>query len=212
MRSSNLVYLVILIISVFIMSGCDKDRVEPVNYAPVEKNTAPKVFAGHDIWLLVPANTAQLSGSVIDDENNVNTYLWKQLSGDPTSIIDKPNLPTTKVSNLQKGDYAFELSATDAVGLTTRDTVALFVKEPAEAINGEVIFKNLEWQCPMGCTVQISCLSCHVPVNKPFKVFLKDNVDQWIEAQPEANWKQSDKYSFSIHNNNLYIYTNDATG
>ena len=204
MRCVQLNYLLFLCVSVVTISSCDKDKPQS-NPQQNLYNTAPKASAGTDIWQLVTTDSARLYGMVVDAEHNSNKYLWTQVAG-PDCVIDKPTYLTTLVTNLIKGDYAFELTATDAGGLTSKDTVAVFVKEPAVATNGEIIFKDLEWTCPWYCTVQIGCLPCHVPANKKFKVYVKGTGNLWIEAVPFASWKE-EKYAYGTEANELVIYT-----
>jgi len=186
--------------------SCHKDIDNAIETEPVI-NTAPYAVAGHDLWLLVPADTVELNGAIADDENNIAFHRWKQISGASNAVIVAPNNLSTKVRNLQKGDYQFELSVTDSAGLTSRDTVSVFIKEYSELDHGEVIFSKLEWYCDQVCAVTIECVSCKVPVKFPFKVFYKANVNQWIEIPSEENWKQGDKYFFGGYYDDLWIIT-----
>lgn len=213
---------VLTTIILLIASGCEKES--PVNAIappppppapspvplPIAVNTPPNAYAGQDIWVVVPANSATLKGEGYDTENNIDSHVWKQVSGPSSAIIENPGSLGTKVASLEKGTYEFELSITDKGGLNDKDTVTVFVREPAAPGHGEVIIKDLQWSCPMGCTVQINCIYCLVPINQPFKVYLRErNSNDWIEAIPEANWADNDKYIYGIYNNNLWIYTND---
>lgn len=194
------------------LSGCKEDPPDNPTDLSLAYNTAPKAFAGHDIWVLFPIETAVLNGSAIDDELNINKYLWRQIAGDPAVVIAQANYSSTRVLNLKKGDYQFEFSVTDAGNLTDKDTVALFVRDTAEAQSGELIFKNLEWTCPWFCEVEISCLPCHVPVGKAFKVFVKENANQWLEAVPVSNWSDNIRYAYEIVENSLFIFSGYSEG
>lgn len=206
---------ILITIFLFAGSGCERDSITSTDPPPPPPppppivNTPPRAYAGQDIWTVVTDGRAALKGSFVDAENNVDRYLWKQVSGPSSGTIEYPGAVETKVSNLEKGSYEFEFTVTDKEGLSGKDTVAVFVREPAAPGNGEVIVKDLEWSCPMGCWLDIQCFSCLVPGNQPFKVYLRvDNSNQWIEAMPEANWTDTDKYVYGISNNNLWIYSN----
>jgi hypothetical protein len=214
MRRFYLYFLTVLAAGAIGLASCEKEapatQITTTPLPPVI-NTAPKAYAGQDIWILVPTNSCTLSGSAIDAETNVEKYLWKQVSGPLSCIIESTNSVQTKVSNLEKGTYEFELNVTDKGGLNNKDTVTVFVREPAAPGQGEVIFKDLKWSCPMGCSLLINCFSCFVPVNQKFKVYLRgDNSNQWVEAVPENQWTANDKYIYGISNNNLWIYTNES--
>ena len=215
MRRSCLYLLMVVTTGVVTLAGCEKDSTAAQGTllppAPV-KNTAPRPYAGTDIWVVVPADHCTLSGSAIDAENNVDRYFWKQVAGPLSSIIESPNSIQTRVSNLKKGTYEFELEVTDKGGLANKDTVTVFVREPSPPGHGEALFKELKWECPMGCSLLIHCFSCFVPVIQPIKVYVgKVSANQWVEAVPEDRWTATDKYIYGIHNNNLWIYTNDES-
>jgi hypothetical protein len=215
MRSFYLYVLVVLTIDTIALSGCEKDSsptrtsIPPLPPQPVG-NTAPRAYAGQDTWVVVPASSYTLAGSVWDTENNIEEYVWKQISGPSSSIIESPNSITTKVSNLEKGTYELEFSVTDKEGLSDNDTVTINVREPAAPGTGEVIVKDLKWICPMGCSLTINCFPCLVPANQPYKVYLKrESSSQWVEVVPIKDWTVNTKYSYTIYENTLFVYTDD---
>jgi hypothetical protein len=215
MRSFYLIILAALGTCTVALISCEKES--PTPPLPTTRSQAvnipPLAYAGYDILLVTPANSCTLAGSAIDDQRNIEKYLWKQISGPNSSIIESPDSIKTNVSNLEKGTYEFELSVTDKGGLNDKDTVIVRLREAATPGSGEVIVNNLKWECPMGCSVLINCFPCLVPINQPFKVYLsKANLNQWIEVVPEAKWTANDIYSYGIGNNNLWVYTNDEEG
>ena len=212
--------LMALTISVISVASCEKET--PVLQVvtppptptpptpPPPTNTAPLCFAGEDIWVVEPDNFCILTGSASDRENNIEKYEWKQVAGPLSGNIETPASKETKVFSLSKGVYEFEFSVTDKGGLNNRDTVTVFVREPAAPGNGEAHFKDIRWECPMGCWVKVSCFSCIVPINQPFKVFVKrSTANQWIEAVSEDKWTVHDKYSYGIYNNNLFVFASE---
>ncbi len=153
----------------------------------------------------MPADTCTLSGSAYDADNNIVSYLWTKISGPTLVLIETPNSLKTKVSVLQNGTYQFELMITDQGGLSDKDTVTVFVRELAPAGHGEIIFKDLLWMCPMGCSLLINCLYCFIPPGNSFNVYLKKtNSNVWIQVPHESQWT-TEKYVYSIYNNTLWI-------
>ncbi|MDR1452971.1 MAG: hypothetical protein LBJ25_03240 [Candidatus Margulisbacteria bacterium] len=92
----------------------------------------PEVYAGEDIVVrLSEGNTATLRGNAVDPDGDYISYKWKQLSGPNTCAIANSGLSSTEISNLQMGIYTFELTVTDAHGLTSTATVRVIVEETA---------------------------------------------------------------------------------
>ena len=216
MRQFYLYALLALSLITLALAGCKKEEsvtptTAPPPIPPYAVNTAPTVNAGKDVWLFVPTDTAYLAGLATDAQNNIEKFLWRQISGAQAAVIESPIAMQTKVSALQKGTYGFELAVTDKGGLNSKDTVFVFVQEPAPPGQGEVIFNDLTWICPMGCSLAIPCFSCYVPLNQPFQVFLrKPNSSQWVKAISDSQWTGNDEYVYGISNNTLWVYVNDT--
>ena len=193
--------------------GCKKESSETNNFPSpplFDINTPPVVNVGHDLLILLPISSITLSGIVSDVENNIKRYSWKQIYGHVAGNIEKPDSITTNVSNLKTGVYEFELTATDSKGLFDKDTVAVTVQDPNLPGHAEIHFRFTQWHCPMGCTLEINCLSCFMPSNKPFKVYLREgNTTQWIEVVSGAQWTSSHKYLYSYDKDKLFIYSDD---
>lgn len=61
----------------------------------------------------------------------VLTFHWRKLPGSPRlGRINSPNSRTTKITNLVKGTYSFELTVTNRLGQQGKDTMQVFVVEP----------------------------------------------------------------------------------
>lgn len=165
-------------------------------------NTAPNVFAGADIYLVLPLNSCALKGSAQYAES-IHHISWKKISGPASFAIETPSSVETKVYNLEKGAYVFELSITNKEGLTGRDSIFVTVLEEGTGEN-ERIFKDLKWSCPMGCHLRIENIYTFIPAGTAFKVYLKrDNSTVWIEAM-NGSYAWS-KYMWTIYNNGLEI-------
>ncbi len=94
--------------------GISKDKVK-LTVLAVE-NKKPFAKAGKDIMIAVPATSASLNGQLsYDEDGTITGYAWKQVSGPATAGIGGNTVITT-ATNLQPGDYVFELTVTDNNG------------------------------------------------------------------------------------------------
>ncbi len=117
--------LVLVLFSLFIcifFTACHKDP--PANQIPVvqlspDRNVEIKAEAGLD--------TIHLSGTATDADGSIISYLWSQVSGPNTSLIQNPGSSTTIVSGLIAGTYVFQLSATDDDGATGTKSIEVTV-------------------------------------------------------------------------------------
>jgi hypothetical protein len=176
-------------------------------------NTATAAFAGQDIYMVFPANSCTLKGSA-QYPQSIERISWYKISGPVSMGLKNPGSFETKLYNLDKGIYVFELRVTDKAGLTGRDTVSVHVLEEGAGRN-EIIFKDLQWSCPMGCHVRVENFHSIVPTGTAFKAYVKrDNSTQWVEILNSSTG--AGKYVWTIYNNGLEIledqteYPNDS--
>lgn len=103
----------------------------PANPPPA--NTAPTVSAGDDQTLTLPTNSADLSGSASDAENNTLTYEWTASPADGVTF-DSASAAATRVTFTSAGTYTLTLTAND--GTTTgSDTVQVIVNDVGAPAN-----------------------------------------------------------------------------
>lgn len=106
-----------LLLSLFsiciIFTSCHKDP--PVNKAPVVELTSERTV---EIKNQQGLDTIQLAGTATDIDGTIVSYLWSQVSGPNSSLIQNPGSPSTVVSGLIAGTYVFQLNATDNKGAT----------------------------------------------------------------------------------------------
>jgi len=127
-------------------------------------NAAPVVFAGSDRTLLLPTNSVNLKGSVMDDGLPAGaelTLAWEYLSGPCTVFFSTTNAPLTVVTFTNAGVYEFALSASDGE-LTAKDTVTVTVLPdtrvaPAIAISSPANGATME--VVSGGTVDVSLMA-----------------------------------------------------
>ena len=214
MKKESCIFLLLLIVSLFNI-GCDKDPVEDFTARPepppiIITPNPPTAYAGLDIWIAVPEDSAVLSASFSSSTWVTHQYLWKQVAGPNTALIKDKDSMRTSVTKLQKGTYEFEFTVTNIAGLWDKDTVSVFVQDLSLPSQAEVSFPAQEWACPMGCSLIIYCLPCYVPVNKSFKVYVKESITTpWLEVVPENLWTNDTKYSYYVDGGKLILYTND---
>jgi hypothetical protein len=92
-------------------------------------NAKPVADAGHDTTLIFPGQTSSLldgRGST-DAGGSITTYVWKQLSGPSSAVIENAAGSFSGVSGLIVGDYSFQLSITDDKGASSTATVTIHV-------------------------------------------------------------------------------------
>jgi hypothetical protein len=188
---------ILLLITIFIQS-CKKDagiaNTPGSDTVQTVRNTAPVVNAGADKEVFLPADSSLLTGSAYDNENNIANYSWKKLTGPAGGSIDNPDSLTTKVRGLKAGDYSFELTVTDLLGLQGRDTVNVYVIG-----ENELIFRDRVWIFPWFAELELEDIYNYIPVSKPIKVFIKrDNSSEWQEATPISNNGSSNVYEYFI--------------
>ena len=177
-------------IVLFFSTGCEQERpADPVQPPPpTVVNTPPAVYAGANISVFLPSDSAFLSGSATDAENNIATYRWSQLYGNSQALIQIPDLPKTKISKLLKGEYTFELTVIDKGNLSGKATVKVLVIDSLNTGANIKILKDLQAGCWGGeCTLAID--SSFIPRNMPFKIFFK--------SEDTAVWTEVHSYFFS---------------
>ena len=96
-------------------------------------NTAPTANAGPDQTIVLPANTTILSGSGSDPDGTISAYLWTKIAGPAAGTITNPATAATSVTGLVAGTYQFELTVTDNLGATDKDTMQVIVTSTPNA-------------------------------------------------------------------------------
>lgn len=174
----------------------------PPSAPPPSAISFPLVWVWTNEYIAYPADSSILYGYAGLNNQNAS-YFWRKVAGPASYNIHNPNSLVTKVDNLEIGEYEFEITATDVNGRKGSDTLNVYVIKPGQ---NETIFKNLEWICPMGCSMDIKNIYSFIPQNKPILVFMRPtNSSTWLPALPPA-------FEYSINTNTFSLYTNDADG
>jgi hypothetical protein len=89
---------------------------------------APVAAAGKDQVVVLPKDSAYLDGSGSYDNNgSITNYSWTKLSGPANSITTTASSKTTWIKKLTEGSYVFELTVTNNLKLSAKDTIIVFV-------------------------------------------------------------------------------------
>jgi len=90
--------------------------------------TAPIAVAGKDQAIVLPKDSAYLDGSGSYDNNgSITNYSWTKLSGPLNCITTNASSKTTWIKKLTEGKYVFELTVTNNLKLSSKDTVIIYV-------------------------------------------------------------------------------------
>jgi len=109
--------------------------VKPVSTGP---NQAPIANAGLDRTVTPPSQSTLLDGSrSTDSDGAIVSQWWSQISGPNTAGLTSPSVAITDAFGLATGTYRFKLQVTDNLGLSSFDTVIVYVgvTPPAPTVN-----------------------------------------------------------------------------
>ena len=90
-------------------------------------NISPTANAGNDQTITLPTNSVNFTGSGIDPDGTISTYLWTKTSGPTSATITNATSASTSVTGLIQGVYVFELKVTDNYGTSNLDILQVFV-------------------------------------------------------------------------------------
>jgi hypothetical protein len=92
------------------------------------QNKTPVANAGASKTITLPANTANLDGSLsADPDGSIATYSWAQITGPSNAPLSGTSTATATADNLVVGQYTFELTVTDNKGATAKAQVKITV-------------------------------------------------------------------------------------
>ena len=101
-----------------------------VNPAAAKVNLLPVADAGSSDTIQLPTNTYTLNASGSSDpDGTIVSYHWQQTSGPNTAGSSSMNNKVVTLSNLQAGEYTFQLTVTDNTGITSTATMNLTVEQ-----------------------------------------------------------------------------------
>jgi hypothetical protein len=211
MRPINYYYLALLSAILLINNGCSEENPPSIfNGKPLLDSTPPpEVGAPSYIQVLLPKDFCMIytSYSLRDGQTSSSfKWNWKKIAGPTTFTIDNPNTPDTKVSNLVKGVYEFEISMTDERGQTAKDTTTVTVGQMSS--NPKVIIvKDLIWNDDGWNGFYLDIKDFKIMIGKSvFKIYIqRENTLLWKEVlQYDEDFSATDYY-FQIDDRNVLL-------
>jgi hypothetical protein len=111
----------------------DKDTVKVTVVMPA--NQLPIARAGADISVTLPATTIQLDGSTSSDpDGTIVSYAWVKTAGTGNLTIINSGSSKPILTDLEAGEYEFELTVTDDRGGIAKDRVKVSVQAPPNVL------------------------------------------------------------------------------
>jgi len=174
-----------------LFTACEKDTPGRSDH-PLHKPERPIARAGSDTTVYLPFTKCYLDGSAsTDPDSNIVSYEWQLLTGPyPASIASYKQSQTTVSRLVDVGNYEFQLTVTDADGLSSRDTVIVKVAGPnCTGGNKEILFRNLSWDYSWIMEIDIFDFFSYLPPNSYIKkIYIKrDGSATWEEVVP-SDW------------------------
>jgi hypothetical protein len=167
--------------AVALLVGCEKE--------PSFTNEKPtiKADAGFDQTVLLPSRSTILNAiNSAYNPSQVKSLRWSLVSGDPSVLIENPDLKTTKVSNLKAGNYLFSFTITSFDLEIASDTIQLVVIAPVYFPNA-VQIEGLVWNCAWGCALSVGNIPEILPPGTTLThVSYRDNAGQLWKVIPPA--------------------------
>jgi hypothetical protein len=109
-------------------SGVTASDVVTVTVNPTPVVTGPlSANAGPNQTITLPANSVTLNGYGTETNGTIVSYAWTQLSGPGTASISDPGNSQTGIFGMVAGVYSFQLTVTDALGMTATSTLSVTV-------------------------------------------------------------------------------------
>ncbi len=208
-------WLLLLIFILPVNIGCEKET--PVTVTPVplpppppppppvvpQPQNTPRIYAqaNVDIAVELPINFAILSGHNYGTYHIPATdlsYKWRKISGPASFVIESPDSLKTKVTNLEKGVYQFELEVSAVrLGMSAKDVMTLYV-EDASSASRQIYFRKVNWVCPMSCTMEIENVLGYMPANTPFSVYIKREFSSTWELVMHVSHYPGHNYFYDV--------------
>ena len=214
MRTSILFF--VLGSAILSIIGCKKETVNvpvplPIPVPPqiLRTHYPPAAHAGEEGLVFLPADSFMLYGSDSHDTYTTISCMWRKISGPSSYKINSPNLLTTRVNDLVKGVYEFELTVKDDSGFIDADTMSVIVGEMSTR---EIYIKNVWWGYDYffgGYMFYIENIYNLIPVGSVFKVFVYNYMTGgWEEAK--GSWSagvEDARYQLIKDGSNILLYT-----
>ena len=134
-----------------------------------------------DVVVFSPDQSAIIQGGYYVSQIDGIPIEWKEIKGPVGCVIESPSAYKTWISNLEPGEYEFQLNTKDTrTSLSLRDTIKVSVfSPPVNAIfSSTFIVQKFNWGSVYKADVKML-------TNNPFKVYLNtpDRPTNWGEVK-----------------------------
>ncbi len=194
-----------LIVSIFVFGiSCRKSSQTEIQTLVYTIAIPPTVaYTAKNLLVKLPIDSIYLYGSYTG-QNGFDRAEWRKITG-PACEIENPNKLTARVLKLQEGIYQFELTVFDKKNLQGKDTIAVTASEKSEFPTHAIIFKNLKWICPLGCSLEVK--NIYLPQSVALKVFVqRGGSTKWEEAFPGFSGFKNYEYSIETRPGGAGMY------
>ena len=192
--------------------GCDKDTVprnipSAVYPPPPPPPVSQTIYAdaNMNITIELPMNFAMLNGDVYGPGRNGASYKWEKVSGPASCFLETPDSLKTKVSNLEKGIYQFQLTAKTNAGQTSTDIMTLKVQD-ASSSNQQIFFWDLNWSCPFGCSIMLGDISLYMPASSNYAIYIRREFSSTWELVVLDSASSTARYVYSIWDGQVSVF------
>ena len=207
MKEKNIAAYLLFLLVLVSSSHCTRPVVDR-GYQPLTQ--VSMADANADITIETPANSIMLNGRAKPyyPNSQISTVSWKRISGSANCVIDHPQTLQTKVSNIEKGTYQFELYVRDNTGHFDIDTMKLKVEDPTGP-NKQILFLNMKMIIQPGPLddyrfLEIENFYEFVSPNNPFAIYIR--MDSSLNWEPVVPFPQNNPffsgYAYRVDNNN----------
>ena len=122
----------------FLMISCKKDKEISLNQNE-QKNKPPIAYAGNDITIKLPQDSAYLDGGTsFDPDGMIVSFLWSYVHGPASFFIENPTAALTKVKSLIPGEYQFQLAVRDNDGKSSVAVKKIFVNDSIQPLTFKI--------------------------------------------------------------------------
>ena len=188
-----------------IIDGQDTTLPTPPPPPPPPQYQNLYVDANMNITIELPMDFALLNGEVYGQGRNGANVKWEKINGPASYLLVSPDSAKTKVSNLEKGVYTFQLSATSNTGEIRTDTMTVVVQDATSA-NKQIFFWSLNWSCPFGCGIYLADALSYLPPNSSFTLYLRREFSSnWELIVPESG-SSTARFVYSVSDDQIMVY------
>ena len=122
----------------------DKNQVTVmVNPTVAKANQSPMADAGLNAIISLPVNTYMLDASHSKDpDGTIASYKWQELSGPNTVTGSSMFNSKVTISDLQAGEYEFQVTVTDNQGISSTATIKVTVEKGSVVTDQLLIYPN----------------------------------------------------------------------